>query len=167
MNKTLISVALAALVAGAGFAPSASGASVSSNFQVKLAIAKTCAVDTSGALDLGSVNADSTSNVSQNASNINVKCSKATAYTVGLTPSSNSTNGTGTMAGATSGNTDTVAYALYQDAASATAWGTTTTKAGVGNGTTQNYTVYGKVLGTNLNVTPDSYADTVSVTVTY
>ena len=37
----------------------------------------------------------------------------------------------------------------------------------VGNGTTQNYTVYGKVLGTNLNVTPDSYADTVSVTVTY
>ena len=167
MNKTLISAALTALVAGVGFAPAASGATASSTFQVKLSIAKACSVTTSGALDFGSANAGSTTDVSQNASNINVKCSKATAYNVGLQPSSNSTNGTGTMAGAIAGNTDTVAYALYQDAASATVWGTTTTKAAVGNGTAQNYTVYGKVLGAGLNVTPDTYADNVAVTVTY
>jgi spore coat protein U-like protein len=165
-KKTLLASALLAL---GGFAVSASGATASSSFLVKLTINKACSVSTTGALDLGNANADSTTDVTQNASNINVKCSKTTAYKIGLKPSSNSTNGVGAMAG-TGTNTDTVAYALYQDAGNSTAWGNTAgtnTKDATGNGTTQNYTVYGKVLGSALNVTPDSYSDSVAVTVTY
>ena len=104
-----------------------------------------------------------------NAANIKVTCSKTTAYNVGLTPSSTNTNGTGAMKG-TAGNLDTVAYALYQNSGNTTVWGNvvgTNTKTGVGNGSAQTLTVYGKVLGSNLNVTPDSYSDTVAVVVTY
>lgn len=165
-KKTLLATALLAL---GGFAVTASGATASSSFAVKLTINKACSVSTSGALDFGSANADATTDVTQNASNINVKCSKTTAYKIGLKPSSNSTNGSGTMAG-TGANTDTVAYALYQDSGNSTVWGNTAgtnTKDATGNGSTQNYTVYGKVLSSSLNVTPDAYSDTVAVTVTY
>lgn len=170
-KKTLL---VAALIAFGGIATAASAATnpATATFQVKLKINKACTVATTGALDFGNADADSTTDLTQSASNINVTCSKKTAYTLGLTPSSNSTNGTGTMAGS-AGNTDTIAYALFQDSADATAWGTgtnTLTAANglvTGNGSAQSYTVYGKVLGSNLNVQPDSYADTVTVTVTY
>lgn len=165
-KKVALAVALMSL---SGFAMGAPGATASSSFQVKLTISKACSVSTSGLLDLGTVSADSTNDVTQNASNINVKCSKTTAYKIGLKPGSNSANGTGTMAG-TGSNTDTITYALYQDAGNSSPWGNTAgtnTKDAVGNGTTQNYTVYGKVLSSSLNVTPDAYTDTVAVTVTY
>jgi spore coat protein U-like protein len=165
-KKTVLASALLAL---AGFAVSASGATASSSFQVKLTINKACSVTTSGALDLGSANADSTTDVTQSASNINVTCSKTTAYKIGLTPSSNNTDGTGAMAG-TGANTDTVAYALYQDSGNTVVWGNiggTNTNDQTGNGTAQTYSVYGKVLGSSLNVTPDTYSDTVAVDVTY
>jgi|SRR5690242_12110953 spore coat protein U-like protein len=165
-KKTLLASALLAL---GGVAVSASAATTAT-FQVKLTVNKACSITTSGDLNLGTANADSTTDVTQNASNINVKCSKTTAYKIGLKPSSNSTDGTGTMAGQATGNTDTVAYALYQDAGNSVAWGNTAgtnTQDSTGNGNSQNYTVYGKVLASSLNVTPDSYADTVSVNVTY
>lgn len=166
-KKTLLASALLAL---GGFAVSASGANnpASTSFQVKLKINKACSVTTSGALDLGTVDANSASDVMENASNIDVKCSKTTAYKIGLTPSSTNTDGTGLMAG-TGSNADKIAYALYQDNAN-TVWGNvagTNTKNDTGNGTTQNFTVYGKVLSSSLNVAPDTYSDTVSVDVTY
>lgn len=165
-KKTLLASALLAL---GGFAVSASGATASSSFQVKLAINAACSVTTTGALDFTAASADSTADVTSNATNIKVTCSKTTAYNVGLTPSSNSTNGTGAMKG-TGSNADTIAYSLYKTTGGTDVWGNvigTNTKTGVGNGNAQNLTVYGKVLGSALNVTPDSYSDTVAVVVTY
>jgi spore coat protein U-like protein len=165
-KKTLLASALLAL---GGFAIGASAATTAT-FQVKLTVNKACSISTTGDLNLGTVDANSGGDVTQNASNINVKCSKTTPYKIGLKPSSNSTDGTGTMAGVTSGNADTIAYALYQDPSNTTAWGNTAgtnTQDSTGNGNDQNYTVYGKVLASSLNVQPDSYADTVSVNVTY
>lgn len=171
-KKTLLAATVFAL-GGIAFTASAATNPATASFQVKLTINKACTVSTSGALDFGNADANSTSNITQSASNINVTCSKKTAYTVGLTPTSNAIDGTGTMKGATSGNTDTIAYALYQDSGDTTAWGTgantltATNGLVVGNGLAQNYPVYGKVLGTSLNVQPDAYADTVTVSVAY
>ena len=71
-------------------------------------------------------------------------------------------------------NTDTIPYKLYKDSGRLNAWGdsgTNTLTGQIGAGTavsvTQKYPVYGRVLGTDLNKTPDRYADTVTVTVTY
>jgi spore coat protein U-like protein len=70
----------------------------------------------------------------------------------------------------TSGNTDTVPYRLYRNAARSQAWGnqtgTNTPDPANGSGTAQSLTVYGRVPGLP-NVRPDSYRDTVVVNVTY
>ncbi|CAN7339147.1 Csu type fimbrial protein [Variovorax paradoxus] len=105
-------------------------------------------------------------------STINVTCTTPTSYTVALTPSNNSTTGIGSMSptGGVPGNADAVPYRLYRDAARSSPWGSVTnsnTVAGTGTGSAQSLTVYGRVLGSSVNVRPDSYLDTVTVTVTY
>lgn len=168
-KKTLLASALLAL-GGVAVSASAATAQAPTNFLVKLKIDAACTVSTSGALDFSNAASNSTSDLTANAATISVTCSNATGYNVGLTPqSTTATTGTGTLKG-TGGNTDTVAYALYQDSANTTAWGNvvnTNTKTGTGTGSAQSLTVYGKVLGSNLNVTPDAYSDTVAVVVTY
>jgi len=172
-KKTLLASALLAL---GGFAISATGATnpASASFQIKLTIAKACSVTTSGPLDLGTVDSNQSTDATANASNISVTCSKKLPYSVGLTPSSSSTDGTGTMKGTIAGNTDTIAYALYQNAGNTTAWGNTASNSltaanglAAGTGSAQTYKVYGKVLSANLNVMPDSYSDSIAVNVTY
>jgi spore coat protein U-like protein len=75
-----------------------------------------------------------------------------------------------TPTGGVPGNTDTVPYRLYRNAARSNVWGNVTgtnTVAGTGNGAAQALTVYGRVLGASTNVRPDSYRDVVTVSVTY
>lgn len=117
--------------------------------------------------------ANTAAGASNGASVISVTCSKSTAYNVGLAPSTangGTANGTGNMISTTAPatNTDKVPYTLYQDAAYSTIWGNTAgtnTKLGTGTGAAQALTVYAKA--PNVNFTPDSYADTVTVNVTY
>ncbi|MDR6454232.1 Csu type fimbrial protein [Variovorax paradoxus] len=147
------------------------GASDNFPFVVSATIPKSCLV-TADPLNFGSIdglpgaaNADQTSMV-------NVTCTTATAYKVALSPSNGSTTGAGAMTptGGVPGNTDTVPYRLYSNAARTAPWGNvidTNTVASTGNGLAQALTVYGRVLGSSLNVRPDSYRDTVTVTVTY
>ncbi|MBW8718973.1 MAG: spore coat protein U domain-containing protein [Variovorax paradoxus] len=104
--------------------------------------------------------------------NVAKSCTTPTSYTVALTPSNNSTTGSGTMTptGGVPSNTDAVPYRLYSNAGRSVSWGSvigTNTVAGTGTGAAQTLTVYGRVLGSNVNVRPDSYLDTVTVTVTY
>ena len=73
------------------------------------------------------------------------------------------------MAGLTNGNTDKLAYNLYQDSGYATLWGDGTTGSKVsltGTGSTQTSTVYG-TLSLNQYIKPDNYADNLTVTLTY
>lgn len=169
-KKTLIA---AAVFAFGGFALNASAASpATSSFQVTMTINSACTVSTSGAIDFGSVDANSATDQTKNATNISVKCSKGTAYTIGLKPAGGSLIGAGVMAG-TSGNGDTLPYTLYQTSGYSSVWGDTVSVNRL-TGTTDNagnvaktYTVYAKVLGTNLNVKPDTYTDSVAVNVYY
>ena len=72
------------------------------------------------------------------------------------------------MKGTTAGNTDTVPYRLYQNAARSLQWGSQTSNSptGTGTGTAKAFTVYGRVPGLP-NVRPDDYRDYVTVNVTY
>lgn len=175
MNKPLFAkVAVIASLAALGtFAVSANAATATASFQVQITIQKTCAVTagTASNISLGTVAPSSTPNNGNNT--ISVTCSKNTPYNIGLLPSaanSGTANGTGNMVSTTAPlvNTDKVPYTLYSDSGYSSVWGNTigtNTVAKTGTGAAQSWTVYAQ--NTNANFTPDSYADTVGVTVTY
>ena len=119
-------------------------------------------------LNLGSV-AAGTSNVG-GTTTIGVICAMNVAYNIGLTPGNNATNGAGSMTGVVQGAS--LPYQLYQNSADTTVWGNQSTNMltaanGLqpGTGSLQSYTVY--ALAPNSNFTPDTYIDTVTVSVTY
>ncbi len=106
---------------------------------------------------------------------LSVRCTKNTAYTVSL--NAGSTSG-GSLTQRLMGNgTDTLQYNLYTSAARDTVWGDGTastatvpgTGAGLGVPNAISHTVYGRLVDSAANqaVSAGSYADTITVTVTY
>lgn len=98
---------------------------------------------------------------------LEITCTNGAAYVVALDE--------GVGAGATiaarrmTSGSDTLAYSLYRDASRSQLWGETNgvdTVAGTGSGTQQTLTVYGRA-PTAQTSPAGSYADTVTVTVTY
>lgn len=161
-------------------APSNCSGTTSGNFPftVKATVAKSCSVTTGSDIQLGSAGgvAVTATNITGN-NTISVTCSGGTAYNIGLLPSNNNTGGAGVMAALNlapvTGNTDSVPYQLRSSPGmTGTIWGNTATSTSVGNGKSgsgtgmaQAITVYATTPGANF--TPDSYADTVTVTVNY
>ena len=103
---------------------------------------------------------------------VTVKCTKNSAYTVGLNA--------GATAGATiaqrlmANGADTMQYNLYTDAGRTTIWGNSAAApawvagTGAGLGTAQVLNVYGRVPSGQTNLAVGSYTETaVTVTVTY
>lgn len=157
------------LIAAAGLtAPSAGyAATTSSTLSVDATVTANCTVSTS-ALAFGNVNPLSGSDI-DGAGGISVTCTSGTAWTAAA--------GIGSGSGAsfasrrlTSGS-NLLNYNLYTDAARSSVWGdgtaSTATIGGTGNGSAQSATVYGRIGSGQTGVPPGSYADTVSVTVTY
>ena len=100
-------------------------------------------------------------------STIAVQCPNTTPYAIGLDAGLN--GGGNVNARTMSLATDSIGYQLYSDSGRSTVWGNTVgtnTVAGTGNGSTQNWTVYGKV-PTQTTPTPGNYSDTVTVYVYY
>lgn len=162
-----------AFVASAGLALSAGAATspATSTFQVLMTINKSCSVSAGAAsnINLGAVDAGAAVGTN-GSSTINVTCSKTTPYKIGLQSTNNaSTAGLGTMKGAIAGNTDTLTYQLNSNTQTGPVWGNvqgTNTVNGTGNGAAQPYTVWATVTAAAPTlVTPDSYADTVTVNV--
>ncbi len=99
-------------------------------------------------------------------STLNVQCTSSTAYTIGLNA--------GTGSGATVTNrilTGTggvhIGYSLFSDSSRLVNWGLiSNTVPGIGNGATQAITVYGRIAA-GQPVTPGTYTDTITVTITY
>lgn len=169
MNKLSL---IAATVFAAVFAGNAAAATATASFQVLIKVQKACSV-TAGALsniNFGTVDSSATSLSATNS--ISVTCSKKTPYSVGLLPSNNSTTGAGSMAAqnlaGVTGNTDAVPYQLRSVSITGANWGTTTgTVTGTGTGAAQSIPVFATIADGGVNVVPDSYADTVTVQVTY
>ncbi len=175
MKKILLIAVAASLASAAAFAATNPA---TATFDVKLTVLKACSVLAGATSDIDFGSQDSTATNLQNSNTISVTCSKKTPYTIGLAPSNSNTAGAGVMAAQNvapvTGNTDTVAYQLRSAAGpTGTVWGNTNTDgttvgngiSGTGNGAAQSHTVYATV--PSVNVTPDAYKDTVTVTVRY
>ena len=141
-------------------------------FTVSANVINSCMVSASP-LDFGTQ--DTTATNISGSSSLSVTCPNLTPYNIGLTPLSNgSTTGAGVMAG-TGTNGDKVPYQLKSVSASGPIWGNTATGGasgtvgngvhGVGSGVAQSIPVFATV--PSANYTPDSYVDTVTVTLTY
>ena len=131
-------------------------------FGVSATVLKDCIVSAT-ALGFGNY----TGAVNSAQSTITVTCTSSTTYTVGL--------GTGLATGATvttrqmQNSTNLLNYGLFSNGTWTTNWGNTSPTnwvSGTGNGAAQNITVYGQIPAGQY-VVPGSYADTISVTVTY
>ena len=132
-------------------------------FGVSATVLKDCVVSAT-ALAFGNY----TGAVNNNTSTVTVTCTKSTTYTVGLSA--------GLASGATvttrqmQNGANLLNYSLCSDsAACATNWGNTLATnwvAGTGSGAAQALTVYGQIPAAQY-VTPGSYADTITVSVTY
>ena len=172
MKKTLLVAAVAAI---AGLSLNASANTATGLFTVTLVVNKTCTVTTTAAsnITLGPVNAGGTTTIANGT--FAAFCSNLTPFTVGLAPSNANTAGAGVLHGAIGGNNATIAYQLYQNAGGTTIWGNTASVGNAGNGesgtgagvaTAQNFTVYANATGST-NVQPDTYSDTVTITVNF
>ena len=140
-------------------------ASTTSSFTTQVTIAASCTINSASTLNFGSQGVF-TANVDQT-STIQVQCTNTTPYNIGL-DAGTGTGATVAVRKMTSGGV-TVNYTLYSDSLRTTVWGTTigtNTVAATGNGAAQSYTVYGRIPA-QTTPAPGTYADTVTVTVTY
>lgn len=138
-------------------------------FDVTATVNKQCNVGKATDINLGQVNHTQTS-ISGRTS-FTMACTNSTPYVIGLSTTNGSTTGSGTMKSKTSPttNTDLVPYQLYSTSgANGIVWGTTTginTISGVGTGLDVSRDIY--VVAPSANYKPDTYADTVTINVTY
>lgn len=156
-HRHSLTVALGTLLAVV--CPAALTQTATDAFQVSITIADDCTISAND-LDFGSqaslaalVDADSI---------ITVNCSVGTAFAVSLDQGA---NGTRLM----SDGSDTVDYDLYTSALRVLAWGTNVgvdTVGGIGDGTDQDLTVYGRVPAQATPV-PAPYVDTITATVAF
>lgn len=158
--------ALLCLGAAASLTGAAMAATTTAQFNVQIQITAECVITSASDLNFGSkgviaANVDATSS-------IGVQCTNGTTYNVGIDAGAGS-GATVASRKMTGPSSQTVGYTLYRDAAHTQVWGTTIgsdTRSGTGTGSAQAITVYGRV---PVQATPGagSYADTVTVTVTY
>jgi spore coat protein U-like protein len=144
-------------------------------FQVQITIVKECQVTTPANINLGTWGAVTpiTTGIS-NTTTFNVTCSSGTPYSISFSSPNDSPAGstTHTMKGAASGNTNTVQYQLTDQTSGATftgALGGTTTNimSGTGTGAAQAKTIKATVVNYTTPVQPDTYTDTVTLSVAY
>lgn len=156
-----------ACIAGA-FAPSsAHGATASTTMGVSATVTANCTVSTT-AIAFGPVNPIAGTNIDGTGS-VTVTCTNGTAWAVDADEGGGSGATLADRRMTAGGNL--LSYDLYTNAARTTLWGdgtaSTVTVAGTGTGAAQAATIYGRVPSGQTTVAPGSYADTVSVTVTY
>lgn len=163
MNRKSILV-LSLLAASIG-TETAQAATTTTTFPVTAAVLSVCLVSATS-LAFGSY--DSTSATPLDATNtVTATCTIGTAYNVGLDAGA----GTGATVASrkmTSG-ANLLNYTLYQNAGRTTVWGNTVgtdTVSATAIVTPTAHTVYGRVFS-GQNVAAGSYADTITVTVTY
>ena len=142
-------------------------ATASSTLNVDATVTANCTVSTSP-IAFGNVNPISGSNI-DSTGGISVTCTNGTTWTAAA--------GVGSGTGASfasrrmANGANLLSYNIYTDSGRTTVWGdgtsSTATVGNTGSGSAQSVTIYGRVTSGQISVPPGSYADTVSVTVTY
>lgn len=145
-------------------------ATSTTSFETSATVADTCSVSATN-LAFGSITPVDNTNFDAT-STVDVTCSNGTAYNIGLNAGANSSDGTVSTRRMSDGaaTPEYLSYQVYSDSGRTTVWGNTVgtnTVAATGSGSTQSNTVYGRVPSGQQTVSTGSYADTVTVTVTY
>ncbi len=146
----------------------AAAATTTSSLAVDATVTANCSVSTT-AVSFGSVNVLSGTNADATGG-LSVTCTSGTAWSA----SADAGAGTGATLATRkmASGANLLNYALYTDSARTTVWGDAATTAtvkysGTGTGAAQANTIYGRVASGQTSVPAGSYADTVTVTVTY
>jgi spore coat protein U-like protein len=152
--------------------PANATTSINQAFQVQLTIQAECVIRSTATLNFGTLgvlggaggiaNNDATTTVA-------VQCTNTTPYDIGLDAGTTASGTTTTRLLVGTNSSATVQYKLYTDPGHATNWGNTVgndTASKIGNGASQSYTIYGRI-PPQTTPAPDTYSDTVTVTVTY
>ncbi len=158
MRKIAFGIAAAAAVAST---PALAG-TATGTVQVSLNVSSSCSV-TAQPLDFGTTNSFAANIDSSSATT--VKCTPLAPYTVFVSYGSNAGSTTQRKLLSTT-STATVNYDVYSDNTRSTAWTPTAGKTGVGDGTDQAMTLYGRI-PVQTAVAAGDYKDTVTVTVNY
>jgi spore coat protein U-like protein len=106
--------------------------------------------------------------VNTSTSTVSVNCGSGTPYTVGLNAGL-ATGATVTNRSMTGPGSTLLHYSLFSNSGHTTNWGNTSGTNwvnGTGSGAAQPLSVYGQILAAQY-VTPGSYTDTITVSVTY
>ncbi len=169
MRNFIACLSAGALLASAGAAQAANPATAT--FGVSATVLKNCTV---AATNVAFGNYTPTAGAVAANGTVSVSCTKSTTFTVSL---DKGTTGTGTIAQRlmSDGAGDTLQYNLYTTSGFATVWGDGTgssvKQAGTGAGmaTPVALTVYGSLPdnATNQGVPPNTYTDTITVSVAY
>jgi spore coat protein U-like protein len=147
----------------------AQAAVTTTTFQVTATVQKTCSVSAT-ALAFG--NYTPGAGAISNSTSVAVRCTNGTPYTIAL---NGGTTSGGTIAQRLMANgANTLEYNLFTTGAFSTLWGDGTTGSlvsgtGAGVGTPNNHTVHGQLPDSTANqaAVTGSFADTITVTVTY
>jgi spore coat protein U-like protein len=136
---------------------------VTTTFNVTATVPATCVVSAT-ALGFGSY----TGVVATAQTNVLVTCTNTTGYTVGLNAGLTTSATVTTRQMGITQPAGGLNYSLFSDSGRTTNWGNTTGSwvSGTGSGAQQTLTVYGQVPAGQY-VTPGSYTDTITATVTY
>lgn len=148
----------------------ASGAALpatrTATFTVNANLVSDCTIVSAPNLDFGTIGVQNVAYTGN--STLTVECTPGTAYTVGL--DAGSVSGSSVATRYLDGPGGKMSFSLYRDAAFTQVWGVTPgsdTNGGTGTGSTQNYTIYGRIFGMQTTRAPGTYTSTVTVTITY
>ncbi len=133
------------------------------SFNISVVVSAYCSISAT-ALAFGTYSGSQVNSTST----ITATCTNTTPYNVGLNAGTAS-GATVTTRKMTGPNSALLKYSLYSNSGRTTNWGNTVgtdTVAGTGSGGAQTLTVYGQLPAGQV-VTPGSYADTITATLTY
>lgn len=152
--------------------PAAATTSITQTFQVQLTIQAQCVINSTATLNFGSLGvlggAGGTANNDQYTT-VAVQCTNTTPYNIGLDAGTTTGGTTATRLLLNASTSETVQYKLYTDSGHTTNWGNNVgvdTSGQTGTGASQTFNIYGRI-PPQTTPTPGTYADTVTVTVTY
>jgi spore coat protein U-like protein len=161
LNFTARAAVLGLLALGLSTTSAFAASPATTTFAVTANVATNCAVSAT-ALGFGSY----TGAVNTASSTVTVTCTNSTGYTVGLDAG---LTGASVTTRQMKNGAATLNYGLFSNGTWATNWGNTLATnwvIGTGNGAAQALTVYGQIAAGQY-VTPGSYSDTITATVTY
>ena len=166
-------VSLAVLASVAGHTAASATTTVTTSFSVSIVIVKACSVSTPAAILFAQAGAYDLLSTTETASTtFTILCTPGANYTIGFAGLNDATanNPIHTLKG-TNPNPDTISYQLTDTTASAA--NTTPLSAtgslisGSGSGVAVSKTIQAKIINYSAAVAPDTYTDTVTLSVTY